>query len=82
MASRYRQVLAVPGTAAFTLAALAARMAHLLGFTIAPVLITGFSIAGLLVPEGQVTEGLTWVTSAMGSGIAIGSAAAGQLADG
>jgi hypothetical protein len=56
--------------------------AVLLGFTIAPVLITGFSIPELLVPEGQVTEGLTWVTSAMGTGIAIGSAVAGQLAAG
>lgn len=56
--------------------------AVLLGLTVAPAVITGFSIVGLAVPEGQVTEGLTWVTSAMGTGISIGSAAAGQLADG
>jgi MFS family permease len=56
--------------------------AVLLGFTVAPAIITGFSIVGLAVPPAQVTEGLTWVTSAMGTGIAIGSAAAGQFADG
>ena len=55
--------------------------AGLLGLTVAPTLITGFSTAGLAVPAGQLTEGLTWVTAAMGVGISIGSASAGQIVD-
>ena len=54
--------------------------AVLLGFTVAPAVITGFATAALAVPEGQVTEGLTWITSGIGAGVSIGSAVAGQLA--
>jgi MFS family permease len=49
---------------------------------VAPAIITGFSIVGATVPQEQMTEGLTWITSALGAGISIGSAATGQLAGG
>jgi hypothetical protein len=55
--------------------------AGLLGLTVSPAFITGFSAVGLAVPEGRLTEGLTWVTTAMGAGISIGSATAGQIVD-
>jgi hypothetical protein len=55
--------------------------AVLLGVTVAPVVISGFSAVRFIVTESQVTEGLTWITSALGCGIALGSAAVGQLAN-
>ncbi len=55
--------------------------AFLLGLAVAPTMITGFSIVGRRVPEGQLTEGLAWLTSSMGIGISIGSAVAGDVVD-
>jgi MFS family permease len=55
--------------------------AFLLGLAVAPTMITGFSIVGRRVPEGQLTEGLAWLTSSMGIGISIGSAVAGAVVD-
>ena len=54
--------------------------AVLLGFTQAPAVITGFATVRLAVKESQVTEGLTWITAALGGGIALGSVTAGQIA--
>jgi MFS family permease len=56
--------------------------AVLLGLAVAPAVIAGFSTVSLAVPADQVTEGLTWMTAALGIGISLGSAAAGQLAGG
>jgi hypothetical protein len=55
--------------------------AFLLGLTVAPTMIAGFSIVSRSVPERQLTEGLTWLTSSMGIGISIGSAVAGAVVD-
>jgi MFS family permease len=55
--------------------------AALLGFVLAPTLICGYSIVGTTVPPHHLTEGLTWMTTAAGLGIALGSAAAGRMID-
>jgi hypothetical protein len=55
--------------------------AVILGFTLAPAVITGFATVRLAVKEDQVTEGLTWITAALGGGISLGSVTVGQIAD-
>ncbi|AXI81500.1 MFS transporter [Peterkaempfera bronchialis] len=51
------------------------------GLAIAPTLITGYTLVESLVPAGAKTEAFTWLTGAIGLGLAIGSTAAGELAD-
>lgn len=51
------------------------------GLLVAPCLIIVFSLSERLVPAAQVTEGLTWASSALGFGYAGGAAAAGVLLD-
>ena len=51
------------------------------GFLVSPCLIVIFSLSERLVPAAQVTEGLTWASSALGFGYAAGSAGAGVLLD-
>jgi MFS family permease len=67
--------VAAPNVATLFLAA------ALFGLTLAPVFIDGFSIAHSAVPAHRLTEGLTWITTSAGVGIAMGSAAAGQTID-
>jgi hypothetical protein len=55
--------------------------AFLLGLAVAPTMIAAFSIISRIVPERQLTEGLTWLTSSLGIGISVGSAASGAVAD-
>jgi MFS family permease len=55
--------------------------AFLLGLTIAPTMIAAYSIVSRIVPERQLTEGLTWVTSSLGIGISAGSAVSGTAVD-
>jgi hypothetical protein len=55
--------------------------AVILGVTLAPAVITGFATVRLAVKENQVTEGLTWITAALGGGISLGSVTVGQIAD-
>ncbi|MFI6443412.1 MFS transporter [Kitasatospora sp. NPDC050543] len=52
------------------------------GLAIAPTLITGYTLVETLVPAGAKTEAFTWLTGAIGLGLAAGSTAAGQLIDG
>lgn len=52
-----------------------------LGLTVAPVLILGDSLATRFVAPGQLTEGLTWMTTAAGIGISTGSFATGPVID-
>lgn len=52
-----------------------------LGLTVAPVLIVGYSLATAIVAPGQLTEGLTWMTTAAGIGISTGSFATGPVID-
>lgn len=51
------------------------------GVAIAPTLITGYSLIDHLAPPGHRTERMTWLSSAIGVGLAIGAPAAGRLID-
>ncbi|GAA0920176.1 hypothetical protein GCM10009557_90890 [Virgisporangium ochraceum] len=67
--------VAAPGIAALFAAAV------LCGLTLAPIVIDGFATVHDLVPAHRLTEGLTWMSTAAGVGIAVGSAVAGQAID-
>jgi predicted MFS family arabinose efflux permease len=68
-------VVLAPGVGAMVPAALLA------GLAVSPTLIVGFALAARLVPPSARTEGFTWLNSGIGVGAALGSAAAGALAD-
>jgi len=76
--------LVVAGTATFWampgLAVLAV-VIFFCGFAISPTLIAGFSLIDGQAAAGRRTEGLTWLTSAISVGVAVGSAVAGHLVD-
>jgi MFS family permease len=55
--------------------------AALVGLTLAPTFIDGFSIAHSTAPAHRLTEGLTWMTTAAGTGIALGAVVAGPAID-
>ncbi|GEL96430.1 MFS transporter [Cellulomonas composti] len=63
-----------------SLAALAAVM-FVTGFAIAPTLINGNGLVQELVPAARLTEGLTWVGTALGIGVSVGSSIAGARID-
>ncbi len=60
---------------------LLALMMFVAGFAIAPTMITGNNLVQILVPERQLTEGLTWVATALGIGISVGTSIAGTRID-
>ncbi len=51
------------------------------GFAMSPSLITSFTLVEKLVPRAIVTEGYTWVGTAVGLGVAVGAASSGLLVD-
>ncbi|ETK32404.1 MFS transporter [Microbispora sp. ATCC PTA-5024] len=51
------------------------------GLSISPTLITGFSLIERLVPARQLTEGMSWISTSIGFGVAIGAWAGGRLTD-
>lgn len=51
------------------------------GFAMSPSLITSFTLVEKLVPKEIVTEGFTWVGTAVGLGVAVGAATSGPLVD-
>ncbi|ACZ20115.1 arabinose efflux permease family protein [Sanguibacter keddieii DSM 10542] len=51
------------------------------GFAISPTLINGNNLVQLLVPPSQLTEGLTWVGTALGVGVSVGTSVAGVRID-
>jgi MFS family permease len=53
----------------------------LLGFAVAPYMISNFALAGQLVPTGRVGLAMTMLAGATGVGYAVGSSIAGRLAD-
>jgi MFS family permease len=72
------------GTVPLTLApsvALMAPAAALAGLAIAPTLIAGFTLVQRLVASEELTEGLNWTITALGTGAAIGAWTAGLIAD-
>jgi hypothetical protein len=54
----------------------------LAGLPIAPLIATRNELAGLVALPGSETEAFTWPLTALVSGVALGAAAAGALADG
>ncbi|SDH33280.1 MFS transporter [Nonomuraea jiangxiensis] len=53
----------------------------LAGLAISPTLITGFSLTERLVPPSLLTEGLAWISTAIGFGVAMGAWAGGRLTE-
>lgn len=53
----------------------------LLGFAVAPYMISNFALAGRLVPDGRVGAAMTMLAATTGVGYALGSSVAGRLAD-
>jgi MFS family permease len=53
----------------------------LLGFAVAPYMISNFALAGILVPVHRVSAAMTMLAGATGIGYAVGAALAGRLAD-
>ncbi|WP_250573222.1 MFS transporter [Nonomuraea sediminis] len=51
------------------------------GFAISPTLITGFSLTERLVPPSLLTEGMAWISTSIGFGVAIGAWAGGRLTE-
>ncbi|UVK44317.1 MFS transporter [Mesorhizobium sp. AR07] len=80
--------IAVAIIALSTLLPLTARSVPLLALTvfisgvaISPTFITAFGLIERHVPEAMLTEGITWVTTGIGIGMALGSFAAGSVVD-
>lgn len=51
------------------------------GLAISPTVIPAYGLVERLMPAHQLTEGLTWVSTSIGVGVAIGTSVAGRLAD-
>ncbi len=72
------------GSSLFVLAdsvgALAAIM-FVAGLAIAPTIINGNGLAQELVPAARLTEGLAWLSTAMGAGVSVGASVAGSAID-
>ncbi len=73
-------VLALPLFLVDSLPSLIAVIA-LLGFAVAPYMISNFALAGILVPVHKVSVAMTMLAGATGIGYAAGAALAGRLAD-
>ena len=53
----------------------------LAGLAISPTIITGYSLTEQLVPASLLTEGMAWISTSVGLGVAIGAWAGGGLTD-
>jgi MFS family permease len=51
------------------------------GLAISPTLITGFSLTERMVPQALLTEGMAWISTSVGFGVALGAWAGGRLAE-
>lgn len=61
--------------------ALLALTVFISGVAISPTFITAFGLIERLVPEAKLTEGITWVMTGIGIGMALGAFAAGWTVD-
>jgi predicted MFS family arabinose efflux permease len=52
------------------------------GFAISPILISGNALVREIMDADRLTEGLTWIASAIGVGVSTGAALAGAVVDG
>lgn len=73
-------VLSTLCLAAWNVPSLAA-ICVIVGFGIAPTLITGFSLVQHLVPSGSLTEGMSWLMTGLSVGYGAASAVVGRIAD-
>jgi MFS family permease len=55
--------------------------AFVVGLSISPTIVAAMGLVESLVPARQLTEGLTWATTGVGFGIAIGSSLAGRVVE-
>jgi predicted MFS family arabinose efflux permease len=55
--------------------------AYVAGLAIAPTLIPAFGLVERLVPPRMLTEGFTWISTALALGVGGGVVLAGQLVD-
>lgn len=53
----------------------------LAGLAISPTIITGYTLIERLVPARLLTEGMSWVSTSVGFGVALGAWAGGRLTD-
>lgn len=74
-------VTAIPLLFATGAVALLAAAVFISGIAISPTFITAFGLIEQRVPEDMLTEGVTWVTTGIGIGMALGSFAAGWIVD-
>ncbi|MEX5717861.1 MFS transporter [Geodermatophilus maliterrae] len=51
------------------------------GVAVSPSLISSFTLAELIVPRSAVTEAFTWIGTALGLGVAVGTSVAGKIVD-
>ncbi len=51
------------------------------GLTIAPTMVTAMALVEQLVPRSKLTEGMTWTSTGLAVGVAIGASAAGTVVD-
>lgn len=51
------------------------------GFAIAPTLIATISLVEQTVPRSRLTEGIAWISTGIGAGVAPGAAVSGQVID-
>jgi MFS family permease len=51
------------------------------GVAVSPSLISSFTLAELIVPRSAVTEAFTWIGTALGLGVAVGTSVAGRIVD-
>jgi MFS family permease len=51
------------------------------GTTIAPTMVTAMGLVERLVPRTRLTEGITWTTTGLAVGIAVGASLAGRVID-
>ena len=52
-----------------------------MGATVAPTLINGNTLLERMVPRERLTEGLSWMGTGLGIGVAVGSGIAGPVID-
>ncbi len=53
----------------------------LAGFAISPTMVASMSLVEASVPPARLTEGITWISTGIGLGVAPGAAVAGRLID-
>lgn len=72
---------ALPLTIAGTSVAMLAVAVFVSGISISPTFITAFGLIERRVPESQLTEGVTWVMTGIGIGMALGAFVTGWVVD-